>query len=62
VQQECTWAGRLCLGRNGVAIARALEPGLFAAEAEPSRVPLRPFSTIGANLYLRWKEARTGRG
>jgi glycine/D-amino acid oxidase-like deaminating enzyme len=28
----------------------------FAAEAEPTRLPPRPFSTIGANLYLRWKE------
>lgn len=28
----------------------------FLAEAEPSRLPPHPFDTIGANLYLRWKE------
>lgn len=30
----------------------------FLAEPEPSRLPPPPFSTIGANLYLRWKEWR----
>lgn len=28
----------------------------FLAEAEPSRLPPHPIDTIGANLYLRWKE------
>ncbi|MDE2383808.1 MAG: FAD-binding oxidoreductase [Alphaproteobacteria bacterium] len=28
----------------------------FTAEAEPSKLPPPPLSTIGANLYLRWKE------
>ncbi len=33
----------------------------FTAEAEPTRLPPPPFSTIGANLYLRWKEWRAGK-
>ena len=95
VRQEYTWAGHLCLTRNGVSIAKELEPDLFAAtvcnglgtarstltgiaaadlvmgqttdatrhfagDAEPSRLPPKPFSTIGANVYLRWKEWRAG--
>lgn len=32
----------------------------FMAEADPTRLPPRPFSTIGANAYLRWKEWRAG--
>lgn len=28
----------------------------FLAEPEPPRLPPRPFSTIGANIYMRWKE------
>lgn len=28
----------------------------FVAEAEPARLPPHPFDTIGANVYLRWKE------
>lgn len=28
----------------------------FGAEAEPARLPPHPFDTIGANVYLRWKE------
>lgn len=28
----------------------------FIAEVEPSRLPPHPFDTIGANLYMRWKE------
>ncbi|MBS0571994.1 MAG: FAD-binding oxidoreductase [Proteobacteria bacterium] len=90
---EYTWAGHLCLTRNGVSVAREIEDGLyaaavcnglgtarstltgiaaaelalgqtsdvtrhFAADAEPVRLPPRPFSTIGANLFLRWKEWR----
>lgn len=96
VRQEYTWAGHLCLTRNGVSIARALAPGLFAAtvcnglgtarstltgiaaaeqamgrssdftrhfaaEAQPTRLPPQPFSTIGANLFLRWKEWHAAR-
>jgi glycine/D-amino acid oxidase-like deaminating enzyme len=92
---EFTWAGHLCLTRNGVSVAKELEPGLFAAavcnglgstrstltgiaaaeramglatevtwhfdrEAAPSRLPPPPFSTLGANLLLRWKEWRAG--
>ncbi len=30
----------------------------FTAEAEPARLPPQPFSTIGANVFLRWKEWR----
>jgi glycine/D-amino acid oxidase-like deaminating enzyme len=95
-RMEYTWAGHLCLTRNGVSVAREVEPGLYAAtvcnglgtarstltgmaaaelamgqtsaitrhfgvEPPPVRLPPRPLSTIGANLYLRWKEARTGR-
>jgi glycine/D-amino acid oxidase-like deaminating enzyme len=94
-QMEHTWAGHLCLARNGVSIARELEPGLYAAtvcnglgtarstltgiaaaemlmgvgsavtkhfedQAEPVRLPPKPFSTIGANVFLRWKEWRAG--
>jgi len=96
VRQEYTWAGHLCLTRNAVSIARALEPGLyaatvcnglgtarstllgiaaadlamgletevtrhFAAEAPPRKLPPKPFSTIGANAFLRFKEWRAGR-
>jgi glycine/D-amino acid oxidase-like deaminating enzyme len=97
VRQEYTWAGHLCLARNGTSIARELEPGLyaasvcnglgtarstltgmaaaelamgqatdatrhFAAEAQPVKLPPKPFSTLGANLFLRWKEWRAGKG
>ncbi|HHW32540.1 MAG TPA: FAD-binding oxidoreductase [Paracoccus solventivorans] len=30
--------------------------GFFAAEVEPARLPPHPFDSIGANLYMRWKE------
>lgn len=95
VKQEYTWAGHLCLTRNGVSIARELEPGLFAAtvcnglgtarstltgiaaaelamgletettrhfakDALPTKLPPKPFSTIGANIFLRFKEWRAG--
>ncbi|WP_435258141.1 NAD(P)/FAD-dependent oxidoreductase [Thioclava sp. FR2] len=91
VRQEYTWAGHLCLARNGVSVMRELDQGLFAAcvqnglgtargtltgmgaaelacgrtsditrhftaEAEPVKLPPRPFSTIGANAFLRYKE------
>lgn len=94
-RMEYTWAGHLCLTRNGVSVAKELEDGLYAAtvcnglgtarstltgiaaaelafghqsavtqhfakEAQPTRLPPRPFSTIGANLFLRWKEWRAG--
>ena len=36
-------------------ITRALR-----AEPDPTRLPPRPFSDIGANIYLRWKEWRAG--
>lgn len=36
-------------------ITRALR-----AEPDPTRLPPRPFSDIGANLFLRWKEWRAG--
>ncbi|MFV0300944.1 MAG: NAD(P)/FAD-dependent oxidoreductase [Paracoccus sp. (in: a-proteobacteria)] len=95
VAQEYTWAGHLCLTRNGVSVARELEPGLYAAtvcnglgtarstltgmaaaeramglatditrhfdaEPQPDRLPPEPFSTIGANAFLRWREWRAG--
>lgn len=91
-----SWAGHLCLTRNGVSVSRKLDDGLFAAcvcnglgtarstltgisaaelasgqssdvtrhfaaEMQPRPLPPRPLSTIGANLYLRWKEWRAGR-
>ena len=93
---EFSWAGHLCLTRNGVAVARELDRNLFSAcvqnglgtargtltgiaaaemasgvesplsrhfraEGEPTRLPPRPFSTIGANLYLRVKERQAAR-
>ncbi|WP_136646597.1 FAD-binding oxidoreductase [Tabrizicola sp. YIM 78059] len=30
----------------------------FTAEAEPTRLPPEPFASLGANLFLRWKEWR----
>lgn len=33
----------------------------FEAEPPPKRLPPPPFSTIGANAYLRWKEWQAGR-
>ncbi len=95
VAMEYSWAGHLCLSRNGVTVMKQLDDGLFSAcvcnglgtarstltgigaaelasgmesaitrhftaEAEPSRLPPRPFSTVGANGYLRWKEWRAG--
>lgn len=32
----------------------------FAAEAPPTKLPPKPFSTLGANLFLRFKEWRAG--
>lgn len=96
VPMEYTWAGHLCLSRNGVAVMRELEKNLFSAcvenglgtvrgtligigaaelacgvtseitnhfteEAEPTRLPPPPLSTIGANIYLRWKEWMAGK-
>jgi glycine/D-amino acid oxidase-like deaminating enzyme len=93
---EYTWAGHLCLTKNGVSVMRQLDDGLYAAcvcnglgtarstltgigaaelasgheslvtrhftgEAQPGKLPPKPFSTLGANLYLRWKEQRAGR-
>jgi glycine/D-amino acid oxidase-like deaminating enzyme len=95
-KQQYTWAGHLCLTRNGTSIARELEPSLYSAtvcnglgtarstltgicaaelamglqtdttrhftsEAEPTVLPPKPFSTIGANAFLRWKEWRASR-
>lgn len=31
IRMEHVWSGHLCLSRNGVSVARALEPGLFSA-------------------------------
>lgn len=96
VRMEHSWAGHLCLSRNGVAMMKELEDGLwsacvcnglgtarstltgiaaadlaagtesdvarhFLAEPEPTRLPPRPLSDIGANAYLRWREWRAGR-
>jgi len=93
VPMEFSWAGHLCLSRNGVAVMRELDRNLFSAcvqnglgsvrgtmtgmgaaelacgiesditrhftaEAEPTRLPPPPLSTIGANIYLRWQEWR----
>jgi glycine/D-amino acid oxidase-like deaminating enzyme len=96
VSMEYSWAGHLCLSRNGVSVMKELDRGLFSAcvcnglgtarstltgigaaelasgvtsditrhfgtELEPTRLPPRPFSTIGANVYLRWKEWQAGK-
>lgn len=96
VPMEFTWAGHICLSRNGVAVMRELEKNLFSAcvenglgtvrgtltgigaaelacgvtseitrhftaEAEPTQLPPPPLSTIGANIYLRWKEWMAGK-
>lgn len=95
IAMEYTWAGHLCLSRNGVAVMRELDQNLFSAcvqnglgtargtltgigaaelvcgvtsditqyftaEAEPTRLPPPPISTIGANLFLRWQEWKAG--
>ena len=62
--------------QNGLGTARGTLTGMGAAEMaleietditralradpEPTRLPPRPFSDIGANMYLRWKEWRAG--
>lgn len=33
----------------------------FTAEVQPPRLPPPPFSTLGANAFLRWKEWRAGK-
>jgi glycine/D-amino acid oxidase-like deaminating enzyme len=88
---QYTWAGHLCLSRNGVAVMRELERNLYSAcvqnglgtvrgtmtgmgaaelacgvtsditrhfttEAEPTKLLPPPISTLGANVYLRYKE------
>jgi glycine/D-amino acid oxidase-like deaminating enzyme len=93
VPMEYTWAGHLCLSRNGVAVMRELDTNVFSAcvqnglgttrgtltgigaadlacgatsaiaqhfmaEADPTRLPPPPLSTLGANVALRWKEWR----
>jgi glycine/D-amino acid oxidase-like deaminating enzyme len=95
IPMEYTWAGHLCLTRNGVAVMKELDENLysgcvqnglgtvrgtltgigaaelasgvtsditqhFTSEAEPTLLPPPPLSTLGANLYLRWKEYRAG--
>ncbi|MES2913706.1 MAG: FAD-binding oxidoreductase [Pseudomonadota bacterium] len=32
----------------------------FATEAQPTKLPPKPFSTLGANIFLRFKEWRAG--
>lgn len=43
-------AAELACGRNSAIT------DFFTAEQEPSRLPPHPFDTIGANVYMRWKE------
>lgn len=33
----------------------------FMSETQPTKLPPKPFSTIGANVFLRWKEWRAGK-
>jgi len=63
--------------QNGLGTARGTLTGIGAAEMafgvssgitnalraepEPTRLPPRPFSDLGANAYLRWKEYRAGK-
>lgn len=35
--------------------------GHFTKDAAPTKLPPKPFSTVGANLFLRWKEWRAGK-
>ncbi|PYF08178.1 glycine/D-amino acid oxidase-like deaminating enzyme [Rhodobacter viridis] len=93
MKMEYAWAGHLCLSRNGVAVMKQLDTGLFAAcvqnglgtargtltgigaaelacgvespisrhfsaEPEPTKLLPPPISTLGANIFLRWKEYR----
>jgi len=95
-RMEHTWAGHLCLSKNGVSVMKELDHGLYAAcvcnglgtarstltgigaadlasgtqsdvtrhfatEAQPAKLPPKPFSTIGANIYLRYKEWRAAK-
>ncbi len=50
-------------GMGAAELAMGVESDItrhFSAEEDPSRLPPEPFSTIGANAYLRWKEWRAG--
>ena len=63
--------------QNGIGTVKGPLSGLMAAELAtgvesdglqamlaydaPVRLPPRPFSTIGANAYIRWGELRAGR-
>ena len=95
-RMEHTWAGHLCLSKNGVSVMKELDHGLYAAcvcnglgtarstltgigaadlasgtqsdvtrhfatEVPPAKLPPKPFSTIGANIYLRYKEWRAAK-
>jgi glycine/D-amino acid oxidase-like deaminating enzyme len=95
-RMEHTWAGHLCLSKNGVSVMKELDHGLYAAcvcnglgtarstltgigaadlasgtqsdvtrhfatETQPTKLPPKPFSTIGANIYLRYKEWRAAK-
>lgn len=48
-------AAELALGQESAATRH------FAAEAQPAKLPPKPFSTIGANVFLRFREWRAGR-
>ena len=96
IRMDHTWAGHLCLTKNGVSVMKPLDEGLYAAcvcnglgtarstltgiaaaelasgvesdatrhfmaETQPTKLPPKPFSTIGANVFLRWKEWRAGK-
>jgi glycine/D-amino acid oxidase-like deaminating enzyme len=39
---------------------RSAHIGSYLAQARPRRIPPDPFSFVGANVYLRWKEHRAG--
>lgn len=95
LKAQYSWAGHLCMSKNGVSVLRELEQGVFSAcvqnglgtargtmtgigaaelamdvesditrhfkgEDEPTKLPQEPFSTLGANAFLRWKELRAG--
>ena len=50
-------------GMGAAELASGVESAItrhFAAEDQPSKLPPEPFSTIGANAYLRWKGWRAG--
>ena len=50
-------------GMGAAELAMGIESDItrhFSAEEDPKKLPSEPFSTVGANAFLRWKEWRAG--